>query len=449
MEERILRRMGGMVQRLTAIVAAIGFAYGESKPLNLILIIADDLGHETLGCNGGESYQTPNLDKLAAEGIRFEHCYSQPICTPTRVQIMTGLYNDRNYTKFGQLRRGETTFAHLLKEKGYSTAIAGKWQLGKEKDSPQHFGFEKSLLWQHTRSGRMPKPKGEGKGVYDKRFENPYLERNGVEEDYTNGEYAPDLCTDFLCKFIDENKKTPFLVYYPMILTHCPFWPVPGGKDWDPKSPGSPTYKGDPKYFGDMVNYMDKLVGRIVAQVEKSGLSENTVIIFTGDNGTDKPVVSKWRGIEVAGSKGKTIDDGCRVPLIVRAPGLKGRGECKDLVDFTDLLPTLCDLAAVDPGKQEKPFDGQSFAPQIRGEKGTARDHTFCWYSRSGNYKKDLAVFARTERYKLYRDGRFFDLPQDRLEKNELKGEILTDEQKKVKAMLQAVLDERLKEVGR
>lgn len=438
-----------MFRRLIAIVTAIGFAYGESKPLNLILIIADDLGHETLGCNGGESYQTPNLDKLAAEGMRFEHCYSQPICTPTRVQIMTGLYNDRNYTKFGQLRRGETTFAHLLKENGYSTAIAGKWQLGKEKDSPQHFGFEKSLLWQHTRSGRMPKPKGEGKGVYDKRFENPYLERNGVEEDYTNGEYAPDLCTDFLCKFIDENKKTPFLVYYPMILTHCPFWPVPGGKDWDPKSPGSPTYKGDPKYFGDMVNYMDKLVGRIVAQVEKSGLSENTVIIFTGDNGTDKPVVSKWRGIEVAGSKGKTIDDGCRVPLIVRAPGLKGRGECKDLVDFTDLLPTLCDLAAVDPGKQEKPFDGQSFAPQIRGEKGTARDHTFCWYSRSGNYKKDLAVFARTERYKLYRDGRFFDLPQDRLEKNELKGEILTDEQKKVKAMLQAVLDERLKEVGR
>ncbi|MGC6457544.1 MAG: sulfatase-like hydrolase/transferase [Akkermansiaceae bacterium] len=449
MKERILRRMGAMFRRLIAIVTAIGFAYGESKPLNLILIIADDLGHETLGCNGGESYQTPNLDKLAAEGMRFEHCYSQPICTPTRVQIMTGLYNDRNYTKFGQLRRGETTFAHLLKENGYSTAIAGKWQLGKEKDSPQHFGFEKSLLWQHTRSGRMPKPKGEGKGVYDKRFENPYLERNGVEEDYTNGEYAPDLCTDFLCKFIDENKKTPFLVYYPMILTHCPFWPVPGGKDWDPKSPGSPTYKGDPKYFGDMVNYMDKLVGRIVAQVEKSGLSENTVIIFTGDNGTDKPVVSKWRGIEVAGSKGKTIDDGCRVPLIVRAPGLKGRGECKDLVDFTDLLPTLCDLAAVDPGKQEKPFDGQSFAPQIRGEKGTARDHTFCWYSRSGNYKKDLAVFARTERYKLYRDGRFFDLPQDRLEKNELKGEILTDEQKKVKAMLQAVLDERLKEVGR
>ena len=409
--------------------------------------MADDLGHETIACNGGESYKTPNLDKMAAGGMRFEHCYSQPICTPTRVQIMTGLYNDRNYTNFGVLRRGETTFAHILKEKGYATAIAGKWQLGKDKDSPQHFGFEKSLLWQHTRTGRMPRTDGK-KGVFNKRFENPYLERNGVEEEYNNGEYGPALCTDFICEFIEENKEKPFLVYYPMILTHCPFWPVPGGQDWDPKSLGSPTYKGDAKYFGDMVNYMDKLVGRIVDQVEKSGLSDNTVIIFTGDNGTDKPVVSKWKGINVAGSKGRTIDDGCRVPLIIHAPGLKGKGVSQDLVNFSDVLPTLCDLAGVDISKRKEPFDGQSFAPQLRGEKATPRDHSFCWYSRSGDIKKDLKVFARTQRYKLYRDGRFFDIEKDRLEKNNLKAE-LTDEQKAVKEKLQAVLDKRLKEVGR
>lgn len=429
---------------LTLLLAGIADA---AKPLNLILIMADDLGHETITCNGGESYKTPNLDKMAAGGMRFEHCYSQPICTPTRVQIMTGLYNDRNYIRFGVLRRGETTFAHLLKDAGYATAIAGKWQLGKEKDSPQHFGFEKSLLWQHTRSGRMPKPENK-KGVYDKRFENPYLERNGVEEDYNQGEYGPDLCTDFICDFIDENKDRPFLVYYPMILTHCPFWPVPGGQDWDPKSPGSPTYKGDVKYFGDMVNYMDKLVGRIVAQVERSGLSDNTVIVFTGDNGTDRPVVSKWRGINVAGSKGQTIDDGCRVPLIVHAPGLKGRGVNHDLVNFSDVLPTLCDLAGVDISARQEPFDGQSFAPQLRGDKGTPRDNSFCWYSRSGLINKDLKVFARTQRYKLYRDGRFFDIEKDRLEKADLK-KGLTDEQSAVKARLQTVLDKRLKEVGR
>lgn len=436
-----------VIRRLFFIFATLGMAQGAERPLNLILIVADDLGHETLGCNGGESYQTPHLDKLAANGLRFEHCYSQPICTPTRVQIMTGLYNDRNYTRFGELRRGEVTFAHLLKEKGYATAIAGKWQLGREKDSPQHFGFQQSLLWQHTRSGRMPKP--EGKGVYDKRYENPYLERNGLPEDYTQGEYGPDLCAEFLCQFIDENKEKPFLVYYPMILTHCPFWPVPGGPGWDPQSPGSPTYKGEARYFGDMVHHMDKLVGRIVAQVERSGLSDRTVIIFTGDNGTDQPVVSQWRGIQVAGSKGQTIDDGCRVPLIVSAPGLKGRGECRDLVDFTDVLPTICDLAGVSLDGKGKAFDGRSFAPQIRGGKGQVRDHSFCWYSRSGNFKKDLAVFARNKRYKLYRDGRFFDLANDRLEKNGLDDASLTDEQRKMRTRLQAVLDTRLKEVGR
>lgn len=438
-----------MTRAITLAIGLLGVAIAAEKPLNLILIMADDLGYETIACNGGESYKTPNLDRMAAGGMRFEHCYAQPICTPTRVQIMTGLYNDRNYTHFGVLKRGETTFAHLLKDKGYATAIAGKWQLGKEKGSPQHFGFEKSLLWQHTRSGRMPKPKGEGKGVYDKRFENPYLERNGVEEDYNDGEYGPDLCTKFICEFIDENKEKPFLVYYPMILTHCPFWPVPGGPDWDPKSPGSPSYKGDAKYFGDMVNYMDKLVGRIVAQVEESGIADHTVILFTGDNGTDKPVVSMWNGQKYAGAKGSTTDAGTRVPLIMHAPGLKGRGVCQDLVDFSDVLPTLCDLAGIDLGKRKEPFDGRSFAPQLRGQKGEPRSHTFCWYSRSGNHEKDLKVFARTQRYKLYRDGRFYDVADDRSEKHALAMDRLSEEQKTTRAMLQDVLDQRLKEIGR
>ena len=97
----------------------------ESRP-NIVLIMADDLGYECIGANGGTSYKTPVLDELAAGGMRFEHCYSQPICTPSRVQIMTGIYNDRNYTRFGELKRGQETFAHLLKQQGYATCIAGK-----------------------------------------------------------------------------------------------------------------------------------------------------------------------------------------------------------------------------------------------------------------------------------------------------------------------------------
>jgi arylsulfatase A len=165
----------------------------ETRP-NIVLIMADDLGFETMGSYGGESYKTPNLDRLAANGARFEHCYAQPICTPSRVQIMTGQYNVRNYEKFGLLPRSETTFAHKLKEQGYATCIAGKWQLGSQKDAPQHFGFDEALLWQHTDGGRA---KIDGKRI-DKRYENPILQKNGENLEFNNGEFAPDLMVEFI-----------------------------------------------------------------------------------------------------------------------------------------------------------------------------------------------------------------------------------------------------------
>ena len=311
------------------------------KP-NIVLIMADDMGYEALSANGSESYKSPNLDKLAAQGIRFTNCFANPICTPSRVKIMTGLYNVRNYVKFGLLDRGQTTFAHQLKAAGYTTCIAGKWQLGMQADSPQHFGFEQSCLWQHTRSGRS---KENGKNI-DRRFVNPLLEINGKEKDYVNGEYGPQVCTDFICDFIDENREKPFLVYYPMILTHCPFDPTPDSTDWDPKRLGSTTYKGDrndpQRHFRDMVAYADKVVGQIVAQLEKSGVRENTLLIFTGDNGTDKPIVTSWNGTKVVGRKGSMTDAGTRVPLIASWPaGIKQPGRVvDDLVEFSDLMPT-------------------------------------------------------------------------------------------------------------
>ncbi|MFV0338640.1 MAG: sulfatase-like hydrolase/transferase [Chthoniobacterales bacterium] len=170
------------------------------------------------------------------------------------MQILTGKYNVRNYVKFGVLRRDETTFANILKNNGYATCIAGKWPLGKEKDSPQHFGFDQALLWQHTR-GRTR----EGT-EWDSRYENPRLELNGAERNYDEGEYAPDLMVAFIRDFINKNKNKPFFVYYPMLLTHCPFVPTPNSKDWNPDSPGSESYEGDAKYFGGMVAYMDQLV---------------------------------------------------------------------------------------------------------------------------------------------------------------------------------------------
>ena len=356
-------------------------AQANDQP-NIILIMADDMGYEALSSNGSESCKSPNLDKLAAKGVRFTNCFSNPICTPSRVKLMTGQYNVRNYVKFGWLDREQTTFAHQLKAAGYATAIAGKWQLGRDKDSPQHFGFEQSCLWQHTRSGRSNE---DGKNI-DRRFVNPQLEFNGVEKDFTNGEYGPQVCTDFICDFIDKNKKKPFLVYYPMILTHCPFDPTPDSTDWDPKRLGSTTYKGDrndpQRHFRDMVAYADKAVGQIVSQLEKSGVRDNTLIIFTGDNGTDTPIVTPWNGKKVVGGKGTMSDTGTRVPLIVNWPaGIRKAGRVvDDLVEFTDVFPTICEVTTAKLPKNH-PGDGASIVPVLRNQADARRkDWIYIWY---------------------------------------------------------------------
>ena len=359
-----------------------GFPAQANDQPNIILIMADDMGYEALSSNGSESCKSPNLDKLAAKGVRFTNCFSNPICTPSRVKLMTGQYNVRNYVKFGWLDREQTTFAHQLKAAGYATAIAGKWQLGRDKDTPQHFGFEQSCLWQHTRSGRSNE---DGKNI-DRRFVNPQLEFNGVEKDFTNGEYGPQVCTDFICDFIDKNKKKPFLVYYPMILTHCPFDPTPDSTDWDPKRLGSTTYKGDrndpQRHFRDMVAYADKAVGQIVSQLGKSGVRDNTLIIFTGDNGTDTPIVTPWNGKKVVGGKGTMSDTGTRVPLIVNWPaGIRKAGRVvDDLVEFTDVFPTICEVTTAKLPKNH-PGDGASIVPVLRNQAGARKkDWVYIWY---------------------------------------------------------------------
>jgi len=367
---------------LVEAVAAGLVVADESPRPNIVLIMADDMGYEALSVNGSESCRTPNLDKLAAGGVRFSNCFANPLCTPSRVKLMTGQYNVRNYLKFGVLDRGQVTFAHQLKAAGYKTCIAGKWQLGKQLDAPQHFGFEQSCLWQHTRSGRS---KQDGK-VIDRRFVNPLLEFNGVEKEYTNGEYAPQICTDFICDFIDRNKAKPFLVYYPMILTHCPFDPTPDSTDWDPKRLGSTTYKGDrndpQRLFRDMGAYADKAVGQIVAQLEKSGVRDNTFLLFTGDNGTDVPIVTPWNGTRVVGGKGTMTDEGTRVPMIASWPsGIKQPGRVvDDLVEFCDVLPTLCEVSgAKTPPKY--PGDGASIVPILKNRaKARSKEWIYIWY---------------------------------------------------------------------
>ena len=373
---------------------------------NIVLIMADDMGYECVGANGGESYETPRLDQLAASGMRFEHCHSQPICTPSRVQIMSGIYNNTNYVRFGVLDRNEKTFGNLFRDAGYKTCIVGKWQLDGGLNAPQHFGFDEHCLWQlNRRPGR---------------YSNPGLEINGREFDYTKGEYGPDIVSDYLCDFIKRNKDEAFFAWYPMILPHYPFVPTPDSADYDPAVFGEQGV-GNPKYFKGMVEYVDRIVGKIVDTLEENGLRDNTLVIFTGDNGTHVKVTSVLNGRKYPGGKGSTMDNGTHVPMIANWPGTVASSAVSgDLVDFSDMLPTIADVAGLSGGHADWGVDGHSFWPTLQSEGGPhQRDYVYCWYHRDG-VREQAKQLVRTQYFKLYSDGRFFDTRNDLKEKKPL-----------------------------
>ena len=391
-------------------------AASDSDPRpNVILIMADDMGYECLGCYGSASYETPHLDRLAREGLRFEHCYSQPICTPSRVKIMTGKYNFRNYEEFGYLNPKERTFGQLMQQAGYRTCIAGKWQLngihhdlpnGQDRSRPHKSGFHESCLWQVTRDKKV----GE-------RYADPLIEENGKDLAGLEDRYGPDVFVDFVCDFIERNRERPFLVYYPMVLTHDPWVPTPDSREWA----NGDRHKEEKRFFTDMVAYCDKAVGRIDAKLAELGLREKTVLLFTADNGTVGGLTSKMRdGSLVHGGKGTPTDAGTRVPFIASWPGTAPQGKVlSDLIDFSDFYVTLGEIAGtkLSPGEH----DGRSFLPQLRGEQGEPREYMFCHFEPSWRSPVNRTVrFARNQRYKLYHDGRLFDVATDVLEETAL-----------------------------
>ncbi|MBC8469599.1 MAG: sulfatase-like hydrolase/transferase [Planctomycetes bacterium] len=389
---------------------ASGFSPGKSKRHNIILIMADDIGYECFGCYGSASYKTPVLDGMAAAGMRFEHCYSQPLCTPSRVKIMTGQYNFRNYTNFGVLDPKQKTFGHLLQGCGYATCVVGKWQLyGSVNQSaevrgagsmPAQAGFDEHCLWQVKERGS--------------RYKDPVVVQNGRNLEGLEGRYGPDVFCDYAIDFIERHKAKPFFLYFPMAIVHNPFVPTPDSQDWEQEK-----QKNDNKYFADMVTYMDKIVGRIVARVDELGLSDNTLVIFTGDNGTNKDIKSKMSdGQIIKGDKGNTTDAGTRVPLIARWPGEVPAGKvCGDLVDFSDFVPTFAEMTGASP-PEGMIIDGQSFLPQLRGKQGKPRKWIFCHYDPKWLGRKEAVRFVRDKRWKLYGNGNLFDVPTDTMEQN-------------------------------
>ncbi|NLX96114.1 MAG: sulfatase-like hydrolase/transferase [Rhodopirellula sp.] len=421
---------------LSLIFAAVSSALDAPRP-DLILIMADDFGYECVTANGGESYRTPHLDRLAAAGARFEQCHTLPLCTPTRVQLMTGRYNVRNYLNFGTLPRSETTFAHRLKQAGYATGICGKWQLGRESDAPRHFGFDEACLWQHTR--RPP------------RYANPGLEYEGVEKDFTGGEYGPGLVNDFALDFLTRHKGGPFFLYYPMILTHDPFQATPDSPDWDPNTVGERENR-HLKHFAEMTAWMDKMVGRVDAKLAELGIRDNTLLMFIGDNGTHRSVTSRFQGSDYRGGKGSTTRHGTHVPFIASWPAKIREGRVnRDLISTADFLPTMCEAAGV---AVPTDIDGVSFLPQLRGERGIPRDWLYCWYSPRQRADRTVREFAWDHRHKLYRDGRFFDLVADPDETSplnftQLEGKSAAAAAKRLQAVLDRFQDARPAELDR
>jgi len=419
-----------MTPRIALVLfCCVSFVTGADKRPNIVMIMADDLGYECIGANGSEMYDTPNLDALASGGMRFLHAHSQPICTPSRVQIMSGIYNNRNYVEFGLLDPAITTFGNVFRDAGYETCLAGKWQLQGGFKGPVNFGFDNYCLWQLTRR--------------PSRYPNPGLEIDGEEKDFKNGEFGPDLVSDYIVDFIESrDKEKPFFVYYPMIAPHWPFVPTPDSGDWDPTmwrdKVNEPGGYREQTYWADDVSYTDKMVGKVVAQLDALGLREETLVIFTGDNGTATEIVSQFNGESYPGGKGSPKDNGTHVPFIASWPGTVEAGAVsEELVDFTDLFPTFVEAAGIDGAELE--LDGVSLIPTLTGEGDRKKDYIYCWYERNGDREK-ASQHVRDQNFKLYANDKFYDLRSDPRERGALDLSRLTDEQKSAREQMTEAL---------
>jgi len=355
----------------------------DGRRPNIVLIMADDVSPEMFGCYGSTDAKTPNLDRMAEEGVMFETAWASALCCPARAQIMTGRYASR--TGFwsngfaipqvdgsNDLFRHHHSFGKLMQQAGYATAVAGKWHVGAaEHPSEAVVGFDEYCLWEGQKAlDKLPgHPKHQGAFEDDfttSRYWHPCIVKNHKVLPTKPEDFGPAIFTDFLCHFMERSVQAgkPFLAYYPMVAPHgtreghttCPIYGVPGEMA-GPK-------EDIPKRFRALNDYMDILVGRLVQKTRDLDVLDNTIFIFCSDNGT--AVTAKSRGVE----------RGCRVPFIVYGAGIKKRGPTAEICDLSDILPTLVDFARADLPEGYK-VDGQSLKPFLTGRAATHRDYIF------------------------------------------------------------------------
>jgi arylsulfatase A-like enzyme len=385
---------------------------------NIVFILADDVSPEMFSCYNPDSpAKTPHIDSLATEGTAFRTCFSAASCGPSRALLMTGVYGNRTgvfandiwaFHSKSNLFTNQTSWARQLRDSGYATAIAGKWHCGRDLPWSDAVGFEQYSLWEtDDRIESLLGAPGDGGSSGNCRYWNSPTIENGRRLPSNEETYGPDVRCDFLLRFMEEQSEAgrPFLAYWPTVLPHGPvmrtpktpvpaktllssLWPF-GNDDEKTKDRSS-----DEEFIG-MVEYLDELVGRVIDRSKELGIYESTYFIFASDNGTAN--LAKNRGVE----------EGVRVPYIIAGPGIVKRGFTEELTDFSDIAPTLLEIAGIDPATGPK-RDGKSQVPFLVGESATHRDWIYGYAGPVQVFRtKDYLLEARSPLYGTP-DGRMF-----------------------------------------
>ncbi|WP_339923673.1 sulfatase-like hydrolase/transferase [uncultured Cyclobacterium sp.] len=412
---------------------------------NIILIMVDDLGKEWISQYGAEDISTPNIDALAASGVSFNNVYSMPQCTPTRVTLLTGQYpfrhgwvNHWDVPRWGGGAHFDETMnpsiGKEMKKAGYATCVAGKWQIDDfrvEPDALTKNGFDAFCMWTGYESGIEASAN---------RYQNPYIFTKEGSKTY-EGAFGPDVFKDFIIDFIDQNKKKPFFVYFPMVLTHTPFVNTPT----DTAADNLGKHKA-------MVKYTDRITGEIIQALEDAGIRDNTIVFWTTDNGTTGAITGRRNGLNVKGGKAKTIEPGISAPFFVSWPGtIKPNRVSNALIDFTDFFPTFLDFAGaapqnnvIDDGNSHK-IDGHSFKDVLLKNNEESNRNWILGMGGGNNAAltqngvENQFLFRdrvlRNKKYKLYIDSKrepekFFDLLKDAEESNNLLDSLNSEERK-------------------
>lgn len=370
-------------------VAAVGQSSPrpQRRPLNLVLILADDLGAHDLGCYGADLHETPHLDRLAREGVRFTQAYAPaPVCTPTRAALLTGKHPARlRMTVWAEaalqpptdrrllpapaqanLPHSETTLASLLQRRGYLTALVGKWHLGDADHAPETHGFDINLggtRWGAPHTYFWPY---RGTGQFGSEFRYvPHLEFGRP------GEYLTDRLTDEAVRVIDHAaaRRQPFFLYLAHYAPHTPLEAKAADIAHFQKRL-KPDLRHQNPVYAAMVKSLDDSVGRVLSRLKKHGLDRHTLVVFTSDNGgyigtNRNQRVPVTCNAPLRAGKGTLYEGGLRVPLLVRWPGVTPRGaDCAEPVVLTDLFVTLAGAAGLDVGPGA--LDGVDLGPLLR-----------------------------------------------------------------------------------